>query len=68
MKVAVSEKNCPSNSDLIDSEYNHFSKVCVENKNCYGTDRIDVERLFTPFRVRLKPDGKLQKTKTYQNS
>ena len=31
----------------------------MKNKNCYATHKIDVGKIATPFRTRLKPNAQL---------
>ena len=47
-------------SDLTDTEYVNFFNILINNQNCYAKHKIDVEKLFTPFRIRIKENCKLQ--------
>ena len=47
-------------SGLSDSEYIQPCKILVENKNFPATHRNDVGKISASFRIRLKPDAKLQ--------
>ena len=46
--------------DLDDSDYFQLCKTFVEKKNFYAARGIDYGKNSTPFRIRLKPDAKLQ--------
>ena len=47
-------------SDLSDEEYLHLCSIPVKYRSCYATHNNDVGQIATPFRIRLKPNAKLQ--------
>ena len=47
-------------SDRTDDEYLKLCSVLGKYRNCYATHRNDVGQIATPFRIRLKPNAKLQ--------
>ena len=46
-------------SDLTDTEYITICNLLLEYKTCYATHKIDVDKIATPFRIRLKPKAQL---------
>ena len=46
-------------SDLTDSEYITLRNMLLKYKTCYATHKIDVGKISTPFRIRLKPNAQL---------
>ena len=47
-------------SDVTDDEYLKLCSILGKYQNCYATHRNDVGQIATPFRIRLKPNAKLQ--------
>ena len=47
-------------SDVTDEEYLQLCSILVKYRSCYATHKNDVGRITTPFRIRLKPNAKLQ--------
>ena len=47
-------------SDLTDTEYVNLCNVLIDNQNCYAKHKIDVGKISTPFRIRIKDNCKLQ--------
>ena len=47
-------------SDVTDEEYLQLCSILVKYRSCYATHKNDVGRIATPFRIRLKPNAKLQ--------
>ena len=46
-------------SDLIDTEYITLCKLLPEYKTCYATQKNDVGKIATHFRIRLKPNAQI---------
>ena len=46
--------------DVTDEEYLQLCSILVKYRSCYATQKNDVGQIATPFRVRLKPNAKLQ--------
>ena len=46
-------------SDLTDSEYITLCNMLLKYKTCYATQKNDVGKISTPFRIRLKPNAQL---------
>ena len=46
-------------SDLSDTEYVTICNLLIKFKTCYAIHKIDVGRIATPFRIRLKPGAQL---------
>ena len=46
-------------SDLSDTEYVTLCKLLIKHKTSYATHKNDVERIATPFRIRLEPGAQL---------
>ena len=46
-------------SDLTDTEHVTLCNLLLKNKTCYATHKIDVGKIATPFRIRLKPNAQL---------
>ena len=47
-------------SDLADTEHVNFCNILINNQHCYAKHKNDVGRIFTPFRIRIKENCKLQ--------
>ena len=47
-------------SDVSDEEYLQLCSILVKYRTCYATHKNDVGQIATPFRIRLKPNAKLQ--------
>ena len=47
-------------SDVTDDEYLKLYSILVKYQHCYATHRDDDGKIATPFRIRLKPNAKLQ--------
>ena len=47
-------------SDVTDEEYLQLCSILVKYRTCYATHKNDVGQIATPFRIRLKPNAKLQ--------
>ena len=47
-------------SDVSDDEYLQLCSILVKYRTCYATHKNDVGQIATPFRIRLKPNAKLQ--------
>ena len=47
-------------SDVSDDEYLQLCSILVKYRTCYATHKSDVGQIATPFRIRLKPNAKLQ--------
>ena len=47
-------------SDVTDDEYLQLCSILVKYRTCYATHKNDVGQIATPFRIRLKPNAKLQ--------
>ena len=43
-------------------------RIPIEYKHCYATHRNDLIRIYGPFRMRLKPDTKLETQRPHQIS
>ena len=48
------------NSYVTDDEYLKLCSILVKYRNCYAAYKNDVGQMATPFRIRLKPNSKLQ--------
>ena len=46
-------------SDLTDTEYITLCNLLLKYKTCYATQKNDVGKVATPFRIRLKPNAQL---------
>ena len=46
-------------SDHTDTEYITLCNMLLKYKTCYATHKNDVEKIPTPFRIRLKPNAQL---------
>ena len=46
-------------SDLTDTEYITLCNMLLKYKTCYATQKNDVGKISTPFRIRLKPNSQL---------
>ena len=44
-------------SELTDTEYITLCKILLKYKTCYATQKNNVGRISTPFRIRLKPNA-----------
>ena len=47
-------------SDVTDDEYSKLCAILVKYQHCYATHRDDGDKIPTLFRIRLKPNAKLQ--------
>ena len=47
-------------SDLTDTEYVNLCNILINNQNCYAKHKNDVGKIYTPFRIRIKENCKLQ--------
>ena len=47
-------------SDTTDDEYLKLCSILVKYRTCYATHKNDVGQIPTHFRIRLKPNAKLQ--------
>ena len=47
-------------SDVSDEESLQLCSILVKYRTCYATHKNDVGQIATPFRIRLKPNAKLQ--------
>ena len=47
-------------SDLTNTEYVNLCNILINNQHCYAKHKNDVEKISTPFRIRIKEDCKLQ--------
>ena len=47
-------------SDVTDEQYLQHCSILVKYRTCYATRKNDVGQIATPFRIRLKPNAKLQ--------
>ena len=45
--------------DITDTEYITICNMLLKYKTCYATHKNDVGKIFTPFRIRLKPNAQL---------
>ena len=50
-------------SEVTDKEYLQLCSILVKYRNCYATHKNDVGQIATLFRIRLKPNAKLQTQK-----
>ena len=47
-------------SDLTDTEYVNLCNILINNQHCYAKHKNDVGKIFTPFRIGIKENCKLQ--------
>ena len=45
---------------MTDNEYVNLCNILITNQHCYAKHRIDVGKISTPFRIRIKENCKLQ--------
>ena len=47
-------------SDLTDNEYVNLCKILINNQHCHAKHRNYIGKIYTPFRIRIKENCKLQ--------